>query len=202
MSQSLVAQRIHTQLPPSSVEGAIQALENTALQSGADVLTVTLMRNTIYAKLEEYSDVLSLSPERILQSLEGIRGHDAPAQFYSDQRLPEICDAYIWPTAEDFREALMEGGSTPVFLCPNCNQESGHESECTAMITNKRGVRVKCGWILNPTSDTLRNSIKILIQAEFLNNLQIHHTFRPKGVALPTRVCFDEFGEDVEDDVC
>lgn len=202
MSQLSIAQRIHTQSPPSSVEGAIQALENTALLSGADVLSVTVMRNTIYAKLEEYSDVLSLSPERILQSLEDIRGHESPVQFYSDQRLPEICDAYTWPTAEEFRQSLSDGGSVPVFLCPDCNQESDHESECTALITNKRGERVKCGWILNPSSDTLRNSIKILIQAEFLHNLQIHHTFRPKGVALPTRACFDEFGEDVEDDEC
>lgn len=202
MSQLSIAQRIHTQSPPSSVEGAIQALENTALLSGADVLSVTVMRSTIYTKLEEYSDVLSLSPERILQSLEGIRGHESPVQFYSDQRLPEICDAYAWPTAEEFRESLSEGGSAPAFLCPECNQESGHESECTAHIINKNGERVNCGWILNPTSDTLRNSIKILIQAEFLNNLQVHHMFRPKGVALPTRACFDEFGEDLEDDEC
>lgn len=202
MSQLSIAQRIHTQSPPNSVEGAIQALENTALLSGADVLSVTIMRDTIYAKLEEYSDVSSLSPERILQSLEDIRGQESPVQFYSDQRLPEICDAYTWPTAEDFREALMEGGSTPVFLCPNCNQESDHESECTAQITDRHGDKVNCGWILNPTSDILRSSIKILIQAEFLNNLQTHHLFRPKGVALPARVCFDEFGEDFEDGDC
>ncbi|HCR4036482.1 hypothetical protein AB7459_20935 [Providencia rettgeri] len=202
MSQPSIGQRIHTQLPPSSVEGAIQALENTALLSGSDVLSVSIMRNTIYAKLEEYSDVLSISPERVLQSLEDIRGHESPVQFYSEQRLPEICDAYTWPTAEEFRKYLSEGGSAPTYLCPNCNQESDHESKCTAQITDRHGVKKNCGWILNPTSDILRNSIKILIQAEFLNNLQIHHLFRPKGVALPQRVCFDEFGEDLEDDGC
>ncbi|MEY0395264.1 hypothetical protein AB7V79_25310, partial [Escherichia coli] len=104
MSQPSIGQRIHTQLPPSSVEGAIQALENTALLSRSDVLSVSIMRNTIYAKLEEYCDVLSISPERLLQSLEDIRGHESPVQFYSEQRLPEICDAYTWPTAEEFRK--------------------------------------------------------------------------------------------------
>lgn len=202
MSQISIAQRMHTQLPPSSVEGAIQALENAALLSGFDVLTVTDMRNVIYEKLEEYSEVLSLSPERILQSLEEIRGAESPTQFYNVHRLPEICDAYTWPTAEEFRKSLSEGGSMPVFLCPQCNQESDHERECTAQITNRHNEPENCGWILNPTSDILHNSIKILIHAEFLNNLQIHHMFCPKGVALPVRVCFDEFGEDFEDGEC
>lgn len=202
MSQPSIAQRIHTQLPPNSVDGAVQAIENEALLSGFDVLTVTDMRNVIYEKLEEYSEVLSLSSERILQSLEAIRGNESPSQFYSAHRLPEICDAYIWPTAEELRNSLSKGQSTPVFLCPECNQESDHDNQCTARITNKHGDLVNCGWILNPTSDILRNSIKILIQAEFLDNLQIHHMFRPKGVALPTRSFYDEFGENSEDGEC
>lgn len=198
MSLLSIAQRIHTQPPPNSVATVVKQLEEIALSAGFDVATVGLMRDTIYQKLDEYSEVLLLAPERILQSFEDIRGHESPVQFYSDQRLPEIYDAYTWPTSAQFRDSLNTEGRSPTYVCPKCNQESGHESECTAQIITKDNVSENCGWKLNPTSDMLRNSIKILIQAEFLNNLQIHHMFRPKGFNPPARLGYEEFEEDLE----
>lgn len=106
MSRQEAATQLFMSAPPASIDVVIEQLERDAQAAGIDIHTISVMASLLRDRIEAYSDVLKIEPERVIHALEVLRGTEVPWAFYTPSRLPELEDVHCWETPHDFDQDL------------------------------------------------------------------------------------------------
>lgn len=131
MSRQEAATQLFLSAPPASIDVVIEQLERDAQTAGIDIHTISLMASLLRDRIEAYSDVLEIEPERVIHALEVLRGTAVPWAFYTPSRLPELENVHCWETPHDFDMDLGEHRLRR-YICPKCEHESTDLIRCTA----------------------------------------------------------------------
>jgi hypothetical protein len=84
MSRQEAATQLFMSAPPASIDVVIEQLERDAQAAGIDIHTISVMASLLRDRIEAYSDVLKIEPERVITH-EVLRGTEVPWAFYSVQ---------------------------------------------------------------------------------------------------------------------
>ncbi|HHW4014342.1 TPA: hypothetical protein ACTVAH_005153 [Citrobacter freundii] len=188
MSRQEAATQLFMSAPPASIDVVIEQLERDAQAAGIDIHTISVMASLLRDRIEAYSDVLKIEPERVIHALEVLRGTEVPWAFYTPSRLPELEDVHCWETPHDFDQDLGEH-QLRRYICPKCEHESTDPMRCTA--GHAPGVNQypeSCDatiWNSPDSWDSINPIIKLIIKSTFQADLTVHTIFYPKGLKLP-----------------
>ena len=83
MSRQEAATQLFMSAPPASIDVVIEQLERDAQAAGIDIHTISVMASLLRDRIEAYSDVLKIEPERVIHALEVLRGTEVPWAFYN-----------------------------------------------------------------------------------------------------------------------
>lgn len=81
MSRQEAATQLFISAPPASIDVVIEQLERDAQAAGIDIHTISVMASLLRDRIEAYSDVLEIEPERVIHALEVLRGTEVPWAF-------------------------------------------------------------------------------------------------------------------------
>jgi hypothetical protein len=68
MSRQEAATQLFMSAPPASIDVVIEQLERDAQAAGIDIHTISVMASLLRDRIEAYSDVLKIEPERVIHA--------------------------------------------------------------------------------------------------------------------------------------
>lgn len=186
-----VASRIDIDRTLIDDHSIISQIEKECLSSGIDILTVHDMVSFINRAVEEYSEILRVSPAEVLLSLEDLRQSSRAEVFYSDKTIPELNGVISFNTRQELADAIPSGK----FICPACKSTVNSPYLCTSIISSELNPEGKaCGRRNDGLYRSLHNGVRIIILSEFLSDLSVINIFMPvELVNYPAHYFCDDF---------